>query len=257
MNHRIVLALLLMALMISCGRQQPKIQPEQSFQLQVMSYNVRHCAGMDLVVDYDRTAAVFIQQQPDIVALQELDSMTGRSGQCYQLGELASRASYYPTFGSAIDYNGGKYGVGILSREQPMNSKCIPLPGEEPRVLLVTEMKNYVLACTHLDLEEKARLASVPLIVEEARRWKKPFILTGDWNDTLGSALLQELTKHFTILSDNAPTYPADNPQECIDYIAVFKTQSAKALESKVIEEPEASDHRPLMVKLRLALRFY
>ena len=257
MNHRIILAFLLMALMLSCGRQQSKNQPEQSFQLQVMSYNVRHCAGMDLVVNYDRTAAVIIQQQPDVVALQELDSMTGRSGQCYQLGELASRTSYYPTFGSAIDYDEGKYGVGILSRERPLNSKCIPLPGEEPRVLLVTEMKDYVLACTHLDLEEEARLASVPLIVEEAQRWQKPFILTGDWNDTLSSALLQELTKHFTILSDNTPSYPADEPKESIDYVASFKTHSIESLESIVINEPEASDHRPLLVKLRLALRSY
>ena len=45
--------------------------------LKVMTYNVRHCAGMDLVLDYDRTAAVIAQQQPDVVALQELDSMTG------------------------------------------------------------------------------------------------------------------------------------------------------------------------------------
>lgn len=257
MKPRIVLTFLLMVLMLSCGRQQPENQPEQSFQLQVMSYNVRHCAGMDLVVDYDRTAAVIIQQQPDVVALQELDSMTGRSGQCYQLGELASRTSYYPTFGSAIDYDGGKYGVGILSREQPLNSKCIPLPGEEPRVLLVAEMKDYVLACTHLDLEEEARLASVPLIVEEAQQWQKPFILTGDWNDTLGSALLQEMSKHFTILSRNEPTYPADEPQECIDYIAVFKIHPVEALDPKVIDEPAASDHRPLMIKLRLSLRSY
>ena len=45
--------------------------------LKVMTYNVRHCAGMDLVLDYDRTTAVIAQQQPDVVALQELDSMTG------------------------------------------------------------------------------------------------------------------------------------------------------------------------------------
>ena len=59
--------------------------------LKVMTYNVRHCAGMDLVLDYDRTAAVIVQQQPDVVALQELDSMTDRSEQRYQLDELASR----------------------------------------------------------------------------------------------------------------------------------------------------------------------
>ena len=68
-------------------------------QVKIVCYNVQHCAGMDLVVDYDRTANVIIAQQPDIVALQELDSMTGRSGRKYQLSELANRTNYYPVFG--------------------------------------------------------------------------------------------------------------------------------------------------------------
>ena len=254
MKQRIILAFLLVSLTLSCVRQNPKSHPEQSFQIALMTYNVRHCAGMDLVVDYDRTAAVITEQHPDVVALQELDSMTGRSGQCYQLGELAERTHYYPVFGSAIDFDGGKYGVGILTREQPLSTKRIPLPGEEPRVLLVMELKDYVVACTHLDLEEAARLSSVPLIIEEAQHWQKPFILAGDWNDTLNSPLLQEMTKNFTILSGDNPTYPADEPKERIDYVASFKTHQSEVLESNVIEESEASDHRPIMVKLRLVL---
>jgi endonuclease/exonuclease/phosphatase family metal-dependent hydrolase len=221
-------------------------------QVQVMSYNVRHCAGMDMVLDYDRTAAVISKQQPDVVALQELDSVTGRSGHRYQLAELASRTQYHSIFGSAIDYDGGKYGVGMLTRESPISVKCIPLPGEEPRVLLVVELKDYVIACTHLDLEEEQRLASVPLIVAEAQRWQKPFILAGDWNDSLDSPLMQEMKKHFTILSGDEPTFPADEPQECIDYVASFKGRSVMVLKSSVIDEPEASDHRPLVVSVML-----
>lgn len=251
MKQRIVWAFLLVGMTLAAIGQNPAEKP---LQLEVMSYNVRHCAGMDLVLDYDRTAAVISKQQPDVVALQELDSITGRSGQRYQLGELAHRTSYYPVFGSAIDYDGGKYGVGILTRERPLSTKSIPLPGEEPRVLLVVELKDYVLACTHLDLEEEQRLASVPLIVAEAQRWQKPFLLAGDWNDAPDSELLQELTKHFTILSCDEPTFPSDEPQERIDYIAIFKARQAVALESFVMDEPEASDHRPLVVRLRLTV---
>ena len=220
--------------------------------LKVMTYNVRHCAGMDLVLDYDRTAAVISRQQPDVVALQELDSMTGRSEQRYQLDELASRTEYHPVFGAAIDYDGGKYGVGILTRETPLSTKCIPLPGEEPRVLLVVELQDYVMACTHLDLDEEQRLASIPIIVEEAQRWQKPFILAGDWNDTPDSELLQEMTKHFTILSGSEASYPADEPTECIDYVASFKSYTVEVLESRVINESAASDHRPVMVGMRV-----
>ena len=223
----------------------------QNRQLQVMSYNVRHCAGMDLVVDYDRTASVIVQQQPDVVALQELDSMTGRSGHRDQLDELASRTGYHPIFGAAIDFDGGQYGVGILSHEIPLSIRRIPLPGEEPRVLLVVELEDYVIACTHLDLDETQRLASVPLIVEEAQQWQKPFLLVGDWNDTPDSELLEVMTQHFTVLSGDEATYPADEPTECIDYVAVFDGR-AKAIESHVIDEPAASDHRPLVVRVML-----
>lgn len=224
-------------------------------QLQIMSYNVKHCAGMDLVVDYDRTAAVIMKNRPDVVALQELDSMTGRSNHKYQLDELATRTNYYPVFGKAIDYDGGGYGVGVLTKEQPLRTKRIPLPGEEPRVLLVVELKDYVIACTHLDLEEEPRLESVPLIVEEAKLWQKPFIIAGDFNDSIDSPLLKEITKHFTINSGDEATFPADEPNERIDFVATFNTCKVKTLESVVIEEKEASDHRPLLVKLQLPRR--
>ena len=223
----------------------------QNQHLQIMSYNVRHCAGMDLVVDYDRTASVIAQQQPDVIVLQELDSMTGRSGHQDQLGELASRTGYHPVFGAAIEFDGGQYGVGFLTREIPLSTKRIPLPGEEPRVLLVVELKDYVIACTHLDLDEAQRLASVPLIVEEAEQWQKPFLLAGDWNDEPGSELLEAMTQHFTVLSGNDATYPADEPTACIDYVAAFNGR-AEAIGSHVIDEPEASDHRPLVVWVRL-----
>ena len=220
--------------------------------LKVMTYNVRHCAGMDLVLDYDRTASVVAQQQPDVVALQELDSMTGRSEHRYQLGELANRTKYHPVFGAAIDYDGGKYGVGILTRETPLSTKRIPLPGDEPRVLLVVELQDYVIACTHLDLEKEPRLASVPLIIEEAQRWQKPFLIAGDWNDTPDSELLQEMAKYFTILSGSEASYPADEPTECLDYIAIFKGHAAEVIESTMIDEPDASDHRPVEARMKL-----
>ena len=177
--------------------------------------------------------------------------MTRRSGNRDQLGELASRTGYHQVFGAAIEFDGGQYGVGILSRAMPVSTKRIPLPGEESRVLLVVELEDYVIACTHLDLDEAQRMASVPLIVEEAQRWQKPFLLAGDWNDTPDSELLKAMTQYFTILSGEEATYPTDEPTECIDYVAAFNGR-AEAIDSLVIDEPEASDHRPLVVRVQL-----
>lgn len=224
-------------------------------QVKIMCFNVQHCVGMDTILDYDRTANVIIVQQPDIVAIQELDSMTNRSKKHYQLGELASRISYHDIFGKAIEFDDGTYGVGVLTREPPLSTKSIALPGDEPRLLLMIEMKDYVLACTHLDLEEEPRMESVPLIIDEAKLWEKPFILAGDFNDSVDSPLLQKITKYFTINSGDEATFPADEPNERIDFVATFNTCKVKTLESVVIEEKEASDHRPLLVKLQLPRR--
>ena len=46
----------------------------------LMSYNIRNGVGMDNVRDIDRTAAVIAAVAPDAVAVEEVDSVTGRSG---------------------------------------------------------------------------------------------------------------------------------------------------------------------------------
>ena len=225
------------------------------WQVKVMSYNVQHCAGLDNVINYDRTADVILRQRPDVVALQELDSVTARSGGLNQIEELARRALYYPVYASAIDYDGGKYGVGILTHERPLSVTRTPLPGKEPRVLLVVELPNYVMACTHLDLKEENRLASVPILVAEAQKWQKPFLIAGDWNDEPDSKLMNELRKYFTINTGKKATFPADTPRICIDYIASFRGRSAATLNQSVISAPDVSDHCPLVANLRLPLK--
>jgi endonuclease/exonuclease/phosphatase family metal-dependent hydrolase len=44
-----------------------------------MSYNIRNAVGMDNTADYRRIADVITNTAPDVVALQELDSVTTRS----------------------------------------------------------------------------------------------------------------------------------------------------------------------------------
>lgn len=48
-------------------------------QLRVASYNIQHGVGMDQKLDYKRIADVLENINPDVVAVQEVDSMTGRT----------------------------------------------------------------------------------------------------------------------------------------------------------------------------------
>ena len=59
--------------------------------LRLMTYNVRNANGMDGICNYQRVANVINNARPDIVAIQELDSMTARSNRTDVLKELAER----------------------------------------------------------------------------------------------------------------------------------------------------------------------
>ena len=226
--------------------------------LKLMSYNVRNTKGMDGIRNLQRVANVIINEAPDVVAVQELDSMTTRSNQQYVLGELAERTQMHATYAPSISFQGGKYGIGILSKETPLNIRTYPLPGrEEARMLLVAEFENYFFACTHLSLTEEDRLASLDIIKSSVVKSNKPYFLAGDLNDQPDSKFIQALQQDFQMLTHiKKPTFPAPEPTETIDYIAAWKhgSNDFANLLAQVLEEPVASDHRPLSVQLRMAL---
>ena len=232
------------------------VQEENSIRL--MSYNIRNARGLDEMTDYQRIADVINSVAPDIIAVQELDSVTARSKGVDVLDVLARNTLMNPTYASAIDYDGGKYGVGILSKEKPLSIKKIPLPGrEEPRILLIVEMDDYYFGCTHFSLTDEDRLESVEIIKNEAEKLNsnKPFFLAGDMNATPESLVQQEMNSLFTsLVSPKQFTYPADNPVKCIDYIYGYNgTEGWSLLTDKgVIAEKAASDHRPLFADIRI-----
>lgn len=225
--------------------------------LKVMTYNIRNAKGMDKVCDFQRVANVINNALPDVVAVQELDSVTRRSEGKYVLGEVAERTQMHATYCPTIPFSGGKYGIGILSREKPLSLKTKQLPGTgEKRALLVAEFEDYVFCCTHLSLREEDRMLSLDYIREAAEGYDKPFFLAGDLNALPDSEFIKKLQENFRIISDvKQPTFPAPEPTETIDYIAVYKKEKEpfSVLSSKVIEEPMASDHRPILIELRMA----
>ena len=70
------------------------------------------------------------------------------------------------------------------------------------------------------------------------------------------SDFIKELQKDFQILSNpEKHTYPAPDPKETIDYIAASKQNATgfAVISARVVNEPMASDHRPILVELRTA----
>lgn len=222
-------------------------------ELVLMSYNVRNGKGMDGKRNLNRTAAVIRAAQPDVVALQEIDSVTRRSDGDDVAAVLGKKCAMYHTFSKAIDYDGGGYGVALLSREKPVAVQRFALPGrEEARTLLYVEFEQYAVVSTHLSLTVEDRMASLAVIDSVASMSSKPIFIAGDWNATPESAFGRALGEKMHYLTDTKDcTFPADKPDRVIDYIVAPHGQAVEVLRRVVINEPMASDHRPIVVVVK------
>ena len=252
---RTIIALLALATLATAYADGHNFPPKENNALRIMSYNVHNLIGMDGKRDAKRIAEIINDAAPDLVALQELDSATLRSNNAVALAELAAETMMYPVYGPAIDFQGGKYGVGILSKEKPVAVRQTPLPGrEEKRTLLVVEFENYILACTHFSLTAADRLASVSVINQALKGAVKPLFLAGDINAEASSEVQTALAENFVTLNDpKQNTIPVVNPDRCIDYIYMYRnSRECSVLRRQVIPETVASDHLPLYVDVRI-----
>ena len=75
-------------------------------------------------------SAVIKRLKPDLVALQEVDQRVRRSGSVDQAAELGKLTGMHHAFGSFFKYDGGNYGMAVLSRWRPRS-----MPGRGERSL--------------------------------------------------------------------------------------------------------------------------
>lgn len=261
---------------------QAKKPVTKTLSLEIGSYNTRHCSGMDNKVMTKRTAGVLRKMNVPYIAVQEMDSCTMRCGDFNQMEILGRELGMVPTYSRTIPLQGGAYGVGLLSKAVPISIKRYSLPGtEEVRTLVCCEFNDFVFASTHITLTQNDRMASLPILIKAAQEYNKPFVIAGDWNDKPSSEFIKLLKQSFTIVSrTDVNTFPADKPNQCIDYIAVYTglegqlNPDKKAFKKKfgkqsrlqkitvdssnasVIAEPAASDHRPIQASFTLNLEY-
>src|SRR5215510_3662528 len=84
--------------------------------LRVMTYNIHVGVGMDKKLDLQRIADVINKEKPDLVGLQEVDRGVKRTEGKDEISELAAMTKMDYAFAHNLDYQGGMYGVAILSR---------------------------------------------------------------------------------------------------------------------------------------------
>lgn len=231
-------------------------------ELRVLSYNIKHGEGMDGKIDLARIAAVIEKLKPDLVALQEVDKNCTRSGKVDQAAELAKLLKMDSRFGKFMDFQGGEYGLAILSRLPITKTQRHQLPeGAEPRCALEVQVKGVGLSeplsfvCIHNDWQNEAiRVKQVSALLDALATHKSPAILAGDFNEVpKGKSLALLSDDDWKILDKKGQkTFPSNKPEVEIDFF-VLKNFSPKVLAHEVIDERVASDHRPIFAQLKLA----
>jgi len=213
----------------------------------------------------DVIADVINKADPDLVALQEVDSLTDRTHEMDLVKELGLRTKMLPLFGKAMSYDNGAYGNGILSKTPLLASNVLSLPhapNHEPRIALyaTTVLSNgdtVSFISTHLDYkkDEKERIAQVKRINNLFALSTYPIILAGDLNAVPGSAPINILVSRWKPTFDSShpePTFPSKTPQMKIDYIMVFPGSAWRIISTSVIQDSVASDHCAYLSNLKL-----
>jgi endonuclease/exonuclease/phosphatase family metal-dependent hydrolase len=261
-------AVALGAALFGCaGARRPTDEPST---VRVMVYNIhagKDAAGVDNLA---RVAALVRETNADLVLLQEVDQGTRRSGNVDQPAVLAAGTGFHVAFGSALDYDGGEYGVAILSRWPIASDTLIHLPvdppqaraggSHEPRGALRTEIVSphgrMTVFTTHIDASaddhwrrQEARI--VAALVDTATRRNPLVLLGGDLNSTPESVVQQELRAtglrdaHAECGRGEGLTFPADSPVKRIDYL--YLTGRLRCATAEV-PGTQASDHRPVII---------
>jgi endonuclease/exonuclease/phosphatase family metal-dependent hydrolase len=114
-----------------------------------------------------------------------------------------------------------------------------------------------VFLATHFDHQkaDEERMACVKAVEEFVATLEgQAVILAGDLNARPESRVIKEMTRFLTDTcqdeSEKHLTFRADRPTMRIDYILTGKNRDLRCAEYRVIEEPVASDHRPVYVLL-------
>ena len=236
---------------------------KESTSIRVATYNIKHGRGMDGTIDLERTAATLASLEADIIALQEVDDQARRSGGVDQASWLAQRLDMHAAYGPFMNFQGGRYGLAILSRRPIQSHESWRLPdGHEPRVALaarlMTDTGEMITAiAVHFDWVDNDgfRYQQARETIREIKSLETPWIVFGDFNDVPDSRTMhafKQIGSDAIKPKHAAATFPADQPTIEIDYIIAGPPKAWLPAAAIVIPESRTSDHRPVIADLIL-----
>ena len=191
----------------------------------------------------------------DIVALQEADGGSVRSGFINQVEHLA-RMGAFPYWYQQLNRNLGRFAQhsnGLLSRLRPTLLEDHPLPGPAGRgaiLLRIGEGDDAIaVVMMHLALGARTRTRQLAYIRELIGGYRHQ-ILMGDMNTHAVDLLEHSPLRDLGLLAPQVEaTFPSWRPQRCLDHILLSPGLELERFQ--VLAQP-ISDHLPVAVEIRL-----
>ncbi|MGC8120707.1 endonuclease/exonuclease/phosphatase family protein [Marinobacter sp. VGCF2001] len=203
----------------------------------------------------DRIATLLSQY--DVVALQECDGGSLRSGHINQVQYLAEAAGI-PYWHQQLNRNLGQiaqHSNGLLSRFRPLDVTEYKLPGLIPgRGAIIArygvEDDPLVLVLMHLSLSKSAQQKQLGFIRDLIADYRH-VVLMGDMNAHAHQLLTQTPLRETDLipLPETAHSFPSWRPEKALDHILV--SPSLEIRNSEVVSYP-VSDHLPIAMDVAL-----
>jgi endonuclease/exonuclease/phosphatase family metal-dependent hydrolase len=222
--------------------------------VRVMTWNIHGGIGPDGLHDFQRMLRVIQRADPDILALQEVDSRRLRGGE-HPVSMLKRVLGHHGIAAAAITTADGDYGQVLLSR-WPLDSAVvhdISVPRREPRRAIAATIhapagRLFVVAA-HLGLsfvERRRQCASMMAMIEQC---ELVTVVLGDFNDWMWPGSVQNVLAYRLPGRTHHRTFPARMPLLKLDRIYC---RPAAALVSSSVDPAGAdvSDHLPVIASI-------
>lgn len=245
----------------------------QAKDLKVMTYNIYGAR----LTNGDKLGEVIKKYSPDLIVLQEVDKNTIRSNKRDVTEDIAKKLGYdYYYFQKTLDFNGGEFGISIISKYPIDRYYTYELPsvGSEKRYLLGTQISKDVFGKTvtvinaHLNYQENIKVEETDEVLAVINLFEGDVkFLAGDFNmlptSESYSKYLKKWTDSYTEIKGSPSNSEVEKDKQRnmkdtrIDYIFGDKSKNWKVNKSFFVKDEsekwsELSDHVPYMAEFEI-----
>lgn len=191
------------------------LSAERRRAIRVMTWNIHGAIGRNPRFDLEKVVALILRADPDIVALQEVDSRHALNGDPFET--IQKMLGHYGIGAKSIVTDDGEYGQMLMSRWPLGNADIHDISyGEfEPRRAIATRIETpdgalHVMA-THLGLsihERRTQAKALLGMIGEAT----PFVLMGDFNDWFWPGSIRRMLARILPDHSRHRTFPSVCP---------------------------------------------